>query len=262
MTNTNNLKLIPLRSNLRKNSKMIIRQLIDAYVIRENGKEKLKKIDVCIFCGTNQNLSKEHVVPRWLFEGNTTKKFVTNLNGLPQAYIKTTIPTCAKCNNDILNSLEKRVSNLLTYDNVDKKKLSFEDISNIVRWFEIIDYKFQILNISRKFLTSKENGYIPYLADFPISMLRLNKDYTPAKVVAEIRYSQKRLTIKNKDSQTNSLIIFKTSNPDFHFFHTMNEFIFIELPQRKIALFYFFTKQFKTGAAAYKEAMKIIKLAY
>jgi hypothetical protein len=58
------------------------------------------------------------------------------------------------------------------------------------------------------------------------------------------------------------LIIFKTSNPDFHFFHTMNEFIFVELPHRKIALFYFFTKQFKTEAAGFKEAMKIIKVAY
>jgi len=256
------LELIPLRSNLRKNSKLITEHIIECCVVRENGKAKAKKLELCVFCGTNKNISKEHVIPQWIFDGNTTKKFVTDIKGLSQAYIKTTIPACTTCNNNILNSLEKNSSSLLSYANIDKKSLLPNDISNIIRWLEIIDYKFQILNISRKFLTSKVNGYIPYLSDFPISILRLNKDYTPAKVIAEIRESQKRITIKNKDLQINSLILFKTSNPDFHFFHTMNEFIFFELPKRKIALFYFFKQPFKTQKEAFTAVMKVIKAAY
>ena len=42
----------------------------------------------------------------------------------------------------------------------------------------------------------------------------------------------------------------------------MDEFIFIELPQYRLALFYFYKRAFTTNQAGQKEAMKIIEQAY
>ena len=111
-------------------------------------------------------------------------------------------------------------------------------------------------------MSSKQGGFIPYLADFPLSVMRASKDYSPSKVVSEIRLSRKRITIKSKVKNINSLVVFKTKNESFSFFHNMNEFIFLEMPQYKIALLYFYNKTFETNLAAYTEAMEIIRKIY
>lgn len=87
-------------------------------------------------------------------------------------------------------------------------------------------------------------------------------DYSPSKVIAEIRRSQKRITTKNKNQNINSHITFKTSNKGFNFFHQMNDFIFLELPKKHVAFFYFYHKTFANEIIAHKEAMKIIKQFY
>ncbi len=217
---------------------------------------------MCVFCSSTKNLSKEHVIPRWMFEKCTKKHFITNVNGISQTYNRTTIPVCSICNTDLLSNLEKYINQLFVATDLTNTFFTNQELENIVRWLEIIDYKFQILNIRRRFLKSKESGVIPYLIDFPISILRLNKEYTPSKVVSETRRSQKRITIKSKVQNINSLVVFKTSNPDFHFFHNMNDFIFIELPKQKIALFHFYNKIFDNVNDANKEAMEIIKGVY
>lgn len=251
------------KSSIKGYSKRIIDRIINTYVLRENNKSKvIKEADICIFCSFDKNITKEHVIPRWLFDGCTKKDFITNINGIRQTYNKTTVPTCSTCNTDLLNELEKYITALFRTIDFQNNFFKNEEIVNIIRWLEIIEYKFQILNIKRTFLTSKENGFIPYLADFPISLLRSNKEYSPSKVVSEIRRAQRRITVKNKSQNLYSLVIFKTTNPGFHFFHTMDEFIFIELPKYKIALFYFFNKKFETPKDAYIQAMKIIETSY
>lgn len=137
-----------------------------------------------------------------------------------------------------------------------------EELENIIRWLEIIDYKFQILNVRRKFKASKKVGYIPYLANFPLSALRKSVDYSPSKTITEVRRYQKRVTTKSKIKNINSLVTFKTKNKEFHFFHHMDDFIFIELPKQQIAIFYFYRKQFDNELSAYKETMEIIKTFY
>jgi hypothetical protein len=256
-------KLKLFRTTIRQNSKRIIDSIINDFVIRENGKAKsVNHFDICMFCGSSQKITKEHVIPRWLINGDTRRKFATNINGISQTYNKTTIPACSTCNTDLLNSIEKYVNRLFTKTDLKKSFFETQEIDNIIRWLEIIEYKFQVLNIRRKFITPKGNDFILYLADFPISMLRSNKDYSPSKVVFEIRQSLKRLSIKRKNQATNSLIVLKTSNHSFHFFHTMNEFIFIELPVHNIAIFYFFNKKFETAKEGYIEAMKTIEAVY
>lgn len=100
------------------------------------------------------------------------------------------------------------------------------------------------------------------MADFSLSELRIPGPETPSKVLSEIRRTQKRLTVKNKKPKINSLTIFKTKNKGFHFFHQMDEFIFLELPQYGIALFYFYKKIFETEKDGYTEARKVIDKVY
>ncbi|HZJ37315.1 MAG TPA: hypothetical protein VFD29_11905 [Gillisia sp.] len=207
-------------------------------------------------------MTKEHVIPNWLIDASTEKKFTTNINGLSQTYNKTTIPTCANCNNNILGSIEAYIKTLIAGIELDQSYPRDEDLANIIRWLEIIDYKFQVLNVKRRFLSSKDSGFIPYLTDFPVSVLRQEIDYRPNKVISEIRKSAKRMTVMKKSNKLNSLLLIKTTNKDFHFFHSMDNFIFIELPKYGLAIFYFFSKEFLTPSDAQTEAHRIVEESY
>lgn len=249
-----------LRIEIRNNAKSIIENLFEKHIRRN--KKILTLPEICVFCSSPDNLTKEHVLPRWVFDNSAKRFFTTDINGFNQTYIKTTIPACSTCNSDILNSLEKYIQKI--FENRDIKKIPFssEELENIIRWLEIIDYKFQILNVRRKFKASKKVGYISYLADFPLSVLRKSVDYSPSKAIAEIRRSQKRVSTKNKLKKINSLVTFKTKNKEFHFFHHMDDFIFLEFPKQQIAVFYFYKKEFDNELSAYEEAMKIIETFY
>ena len=197
-----------LRTELRNNSKRIIENLVGNHIQRNDKIAPLPEI--CMFCSSPNNLTREHVLPRWVFENSTKHFFTTDINGFNQTYIKTTIPACSTCNSDILNSLEKYTQAIFANRDIKKTPFALEELENIIRWLEIIDYKFQILNVRRKFKASKRSGYISYLADFPLSVLRGSIDYSPSKAISEIRRSQKRVSTKNKIKHINSLVAFKT----------------------------------------------------
>jgi len=254
-------KLRSLRVKIRKNSKKIMDDVLQRYVPKISVKNKSKN-EICCFCGSSENLTREHVLPKWTFEKRTESFFITDVNESKQTYNKTTIPACGDCNNNLLSNIESYIMSLFQNTNFGEKYFSNSDIENIIRWLEIIEYKFQILDIRRKFTKAKSADYIAYLADIPISIMRKSVDYSPTKAVAQIRIAQKRVTVKSKRTNINSLIILSTKNKDFHFFHTNNEFIFLELPEFKIALFYFYSKTFKNKTNAEKEAMEIVSKAY
>lgn len=137
-----------------------------------------------------------------------------------------------------------------------------EELANIIRWLEIMEYKFQVLNVKRRFLSSKDNGFIRYLSDFPLSVLRQELDYSPYKVIAEIRKSTKRITVMEKSNKLNSLLLMKTTNKDFHFIHSMDNFIFLELARYRLAIFYFLKREFQSQAEARSEAQRILEKCY
>lgn len=255
-----NLKFQNLRVRLRQNSKKIIDDALVRHLPKASTKHK-SKVEICIFCGSKTNLTKEHVIPKWTFEKSPEKFFITGMNGSKQTYNKTTVPACSSCNNDLLANIENYIVNL--FESVDLSKYFFSsiDVENIIRWLEIIEYKFQILEIRRKFNKHISSKYIGYIADIPISLMRDNI-ISPAKAMCEIRKSQKRVTEKSKYKKTNSLLIFKTTNKVFHFFHQMNDYIFIELPQFEIALFYFYTQEFEESTLCHNKAMEIIQRVY
>jgi len=254
-------KFKELRVKLRQNSKTIIGDVLNRHVPKISLREK-SKTEICIFCADGSLLTKEHVLPKWTFENCPKRFFISEINGSEQAYIKTTIPVCANCNNNLLGNIEKYIISLFNNINLSREYFNSEEIQNIIRWLEIIEYKFQLLTIRRKFLKAKSSQYIEYLRDIPISIMREDIDYSPNKAIAQIRLAQKRVTQKSKVKNENSLVIFKSKNESFYFFHHLNDFIFLELPKFGIALFYFYSRNFEDEEIAKNEAMKIITSMY
>jgi len=255
------IKLKSLRVKLRQNSKAIMNDVVVRHVPRISSKNKLKK-EICVFCANQDNLSKEHVLPKWTFEGCTKEFFVTDITGSEQTYNKTTVPVCADCNNNLLGNVERYIISILNDTDLSISFFNNEQLQNIIRWLEIIEYKFQLLEIRRKFIKSKSSQYLEYLRDVPVSIMRANIDYSPSKAVSHIRLAQRRVIQKSKDSNQNSLVVFKTKNESFYFFHHLNDFIFLELPKFGIALFYFYSRKFENVEDAKNEAMEIIKTVY
>lgn len=243
-------KLIKLRKNIKQNQSKIINSL------KEN-----PTCSICVFCGVEDNLTKEHILPQWVYEKKPNKFFVTNTNGITQKYHKSTIPCCVKCNNDILGYLESKIKHIFQNTNVGQNEYTNEIIELIILWLEIITYKLQVMEIRRTFNKDKNSEYIPYLANFPIALLQ-DLSLSPSKVFSNLRNSLKRIAVKSKADRLNSIVFAKTTNPDFHFMHTANNFIFLELPKYNTALFYFINKKFETDEDALGECKKIIEKVY
>ena len=243
-------RLISLRKTIRKNNKIVVNKLI-----------KNHDSSICILCGNDEPLTKEHVIPKWAFENNQKKHFITNINGISQTYSKTTISACSHCNSYILGSLEHYIANLFNNTDLTNTDFSNAEKEKIILWLELIDLKFQILNLRRKLRKPKNSKYSPYLAEIPIGIMQ-KIDISPNKVFSNFRRAHKKLSVKSKNKEINSLVVFKTSNTSFHFFHKVNEFIFIELPKQKVASFYFINKTFAKHQDASNSAMEQIKLTY
>jgi hypothetical protein len=250
------VKSLEIRTIARKNGKDVMRKLFDDYL---TGFIDKKLIPSCIFCGSETNLTKEHVLPKWVFESNAKHFFTTDVNELKQHYIKTTIPLCSKCNSELFNSLERYIQKALSEVDLKKKYYSTEEWGNIIRWFEIIDFKFQVLDIITKFKAHKKAGHIPFLADFSIAFMR---DMSIRSVTSKARLSLKRISTKDKSKMVNSLIVGTTKNKTFHYFHKSGEFIYLEIPSYNKVFFYFYQKEFKNSTTAKRQALKIIKDAY
>jgi hypothetical protein len=243
-------RLITLRKRIRKKGKFVTDNLI-----------KNHNSNICIICGSKNSLTKEHVIPKWIFQNDPKEFFNTLVNEIDQKFSKTTIPVCFNCNSHILGALEHYLETLFRENLNDYKSYYSDDIEKIILWFELIDYKFHVLNLRRKFLKPKNGQYIPYLSNLPISIIQ-NIELSPSKIYSQLRGSLKKLNIKSKDQKINSLVMFKTTNKSFHFFHKTEKFIFIELPKYHVALFYFLNQEFKNTKEAYNSAMKIIKKVY
>lgn len=249
-------KFLMLRRIVRKHGKYVMNKLFGDYVKRLTSN---KITPSCIFCGTEKNLTKEHVLPKWVFESNATHFFITDINQLSKAYIKATLPACLNCNSILLNSIEQYIQKTLLRVDLKKRFYSHEEWENIIRWLEIIDYKFQVLDITTKFLAHKKVGFIPALTDFPIAIIR---NESIRSVTSKCRLAFKRISIRDKSKRSNSLIVGRTIKKTFHYFHTSGEFIHLEIPTYNKAFFYFYKEEFKDDRATKKEAMKIIKSVY
>jgi hypothetical protein len=144
---------------------------------------------------------------------------------------------------------------------VREQKFSREIYELIIFWLKSLEYKFQALDLPRNLNKVKDSEYIPYIGKMPISMFQGSPDTSPSKVFSNLRLSLKTLSIKSKAEKFNSLCtLYK--NTDFHFFHSTNNFIFIELAEYGVAFFYFFKRTFDSHESAGLAAQEMIKQEY
>ncbi len=254
--------IVKFRKLVRSNINQVIEFIDYNYIRRENDRAVKPNSTICMFCGSTGPITKEHIIPRWIFQNDTDRFFNITLNKQSQTYNQSTVPACQMCNSELLNHLERKMQSL--FNGADPKQIPFSnpEVQDLIRWLEIIDYKFHVMNISKRFLSPKNAEHIPYLKDFPIYMLLPNKDYSPSKALTEIRKTLYRLSVRDKQEHINSVVIFKTHNKSDQFFHTLDDFIFLELAKYGIAIFYFYNRTFKNNEAAHKAAMKLIKEVY
>ena len=241
-------KLLSLRKIVLDRKSSVTRQLIQNHYA-----------EICIICGDTRDLTKEHVIPKWVFKNDQKRTFIQTLNDVSQTYSKTTVFACKYCNNELLSSLETYIQQL--FNSVDLSEVFFDDnqLDKLILWLEVIDYKLQILDLRRKFNKSPKGPYIPYLANIPVAILQ--RDVSPTWIFRGLSKAYKRLGVKKKNFKE-SLLVFKTTNPDFHFFNRNHDFIFLELPEYEKAFFLFLRERFEQHTDAHDKAMKIMKEVY
>lgn len=249
-------KLLELRGIARKQGKHVMNKLFDDHL---TGLISKRIISSCSFCGIESNITKEHILPKWVFKSDLKHFFTSDVNELDQAYIKATIPLCQGCNSDLFNSIERKIQKVFSDVDLKKRYYSPEEWELIIRWLEILDFKFQVWDISTKFRAHKKAGYIPALSDFSIAFMR---DASVRLVKSKARMSLKRIATKDKSKRINHLIVGNTKNKTFHYFHTSGEFIYLEIPIYNKCFFYFYQQEFKNDNLVKKEAIDIIKSAY
>jgi len=249
-------KLLEIRKIARERGSYVMRKLFDDYL---TGYIDKVRIPSCSFCGSEENLTKEHIIPKWVFESDSHSSFNSDVNQLDQSFIKATIPLCSKCNSDLFNSIERKVKKMVTEVDLNITGYSPEDWIILIRWLEIIDFKFQVWDLRTDFKKHKKSDYIPSLANFSIAFMR---DFSIRKITKQTRQSLKRIATKDKSNRISNLLVGTTKNKGFNYFHTSGEFIFIEIPAYNKLFFHFYEKEFKNENQVSREAMKIISEVY
>ncbi|HCJ9362257.1 TPA: hypothetical protein N3X51_004456 [Klebsiella pneumoniae] len=218
------------------------------------------KTAVCILCGSDNEITKEHVLPQWSFEGRPEKFLINTKNNQSSNYIKMTVPACKTCNSDLLGAFEDYLKRFLLEK--DSSELNNYEVDCVIWWLQYIAFKLQIMDLRSQFLRYKGGEYIPFLSNIPVAMFWGEIDTTPNDVFNTIRRSRRALTKKRKANKYNSLLVFNTTNKSFHFFHKVDDFIFIEMPQVGKAFFLFLTKEFTEHKEAHAECMEIMGKVY
>ncbi|HBR5116497.1 TPA: hypothetical protein ACQ7SR_002860 [Klebsiella pneumoniae] len=218
------------------------------------------KTAVCILCGSDNEITKEHVLPQWSFEGRPEKFLINTKNNQSSNYIKMTVPACKTCNSDLLGAFEDYLKRFLLEK--DSSELNNYEVDCVIWWLQYIAFKLQIMDLRSQFLRYKGGEYIPFLSNIPVAMFWGEIDTTPNDVFNTIRRSRRALTKKRKANKYNSLLVFNTTNKSFHFFHKVDDFIFIEMPQVGKAFFLFLTKEFTEHKEAHTECMEIMGKVY
>jgi len=238
-----------LRNKIKASQRVVMDELI-----------KDHNCNICFFCGSKDDLTKEHVIPQWAFQSKSEQTLINKTNEQGQSYMQLTVPACRDCNSVLLSSLEDYLKRLFAEGDINN--FSSTDIDCIIWWLQSLGYKLQLMDLRRKFLRHKNYDFIPFLSEVPIAMLRGDIDTTPFKTFGMLRRARKELIKKKKQGKHNSLIVFHTTNKSFYFFHKVDGFLFIELPQVGLAFFFFFNKEFDNEQSAKNEGWEIIKKVY
>ena len=246
-----NEKLIEFRKKIKVHQRMVINSIIEDH-----------SASICVFCGETDSLTKEHVIPQWVYDRCAKRIFITTTNRNAQTYNKTTVPACPDCNNSILGELERYLTHRFSDIDLRHEYFTDDDLDKIILWLEVIEYKFHVLDLRRNLNRVQGADYIPYIGKMSIAMFQGPIEQSPSMVFYNLRKSLREITVKSKMKKHNSLCVLRTTNPGFHFFHSTNNYIFIELAQYNVAFFYFYKQKFETAAEAISLAQEIVQREY
>lgn len=217
-------------------------------------------VDLCFFCGTPKHLTKEHVIPKWTFKNDSEISFNTTANGLGHKFIGATIPACNSCNSLYLSSIEYRLKWLL--ENVNHNDFYNEDIDLVIWWLQCISYKLQVFDFRKKIIKPKGMDFSKEASELPLALFRQDGKVDELNTFFQLDVTRFELTKKLKPQIRNSLVLYKTTNKENHFFHKVDDFIFVEIAHIGYAFFLFFNIMFPNKSDASTLSKEIINEYY
>lgn len=187
------------------------------FEISDYGKE------CCIICGTDKNITKEHLLPKWVFENDVKKSFFISPEDTLYSYRLSYLPCCKTCNSSVLGNFEHHIREILKREN---KNFTISEKEDIIFWIKYLDFKFKIFEVEKACHRNTKSKSNIGLWDKP-------------------RNNPKNFFYDLFDlpATTNSLIISEPKQKNFDFFYWKDHYFSITLPQCNVSIIYFFTNK-------------------
>ena len=187
------------------------------FEISDYGKE------CCIICGTNKNITKEHLLPKWVFENDVKKSFFISPEDTLYSYRLSYLPCCKTCNSSVLGNFEHHIREILKKEN---KNFTISEKEDIIFWIKYLDFKFKIFGVEKACHRNTQSKSNIGLWDKPKN--------NPKNFFYDLF---------DLPATTNSLIISEPKQKNFDFFYWKDHYFSITLPQCNVSIIYFFTNK-------------------
>lgn len=187
------------------------------FEISEYGKE------CCIICGTDKNITKEHLLPKWVFENDVKKSFFISPEDTLYSYRLSYLPCCKTCNSSVLGNFEHHIREILKKEN---KNFTISEKEDIIFWIKYLDFKFKIFGVEKACHRNTKSKSNIGLWDKPKN--------NPKNFFYDLF---------DLPATTNSLIISEPKQKNFDFFYWKDHYFSITLPQCNVSIIYFFTNK-------------------
>lgn len=187
------------------------------FEISDYGKE------CCIICGTNKNITKEHLLPKWVFENDVKKSFFISPEDTLYSYRLSYLPCCKTCNSSVLGNFEHHIREILKKEN---KNFTVSEKEDIIFWIKYLDFKFKIFGVEKACHRNTKSKSNIGLWDKPKN--------NPKNFFYDLF---------DLPATTNSLIISEPKQKNFDFFYWKDHYFSITLPQCNVSIIYFFTNK-------------------
>lgn len=179
--------------------------------------------ECCIICGTDKNITKEHLLPKWVFENDVKKSFFISPEDTLYSYRLSYLPCCKTCNSSVLGNFEHHIREILKKEN---KNFTISEKEDIIFWIKYLDFKFKIFGVEKACHKNTKSKSNIGLWDKP-------------------RNNPKNFFYDLFDlpATTNSLIVSEPKQKNFDFFYWKDHYFSITLPQCNVSIIYFFTNK-------------------
>ena len=179
--------------------------------------------ECCIICGTDKNITKEHLLPKWVFENDVKKSFFISPEDTLYSYRLSYLPCCKTCNSSVLGNFEHHIREILKRES---KNFTISEKEDIIFWTKYLDFKFKIFGVEKACHKNTKSKSNIGLWDKP-------------------RNNPKNFFYDLFDlpATTSSLIISEPKQKNFDFFYWKDHYFSITLPQCNVSIIYFFTNK-------------------